>query len=95
MSLTKLDITESVREKPDLLKKDCVRIIEILFEIIKDDLSNGDDVMITGFGKWTVNAKKARNGRNPKTGKAMMIDARNVVTFRPSVVLKGTLDSEK
>ena len=91
MSLTKVDIIESIYEKLGIPKKDCVRIVESVFEIIKDDLDKGNDVMISGFGKWTVKAKKKRKGRNPQTGKEMMIDARKVVTFRPSQVLKGTV----
>jgi len=93
MSLTKIDITESIREKFGLPKKDCARIVESLFDIIKDDLNIGDDVMISGFGKWTVKAKKARKGRNPKTGKAMTITARKVVTFKPSNVLRDAVNS--
>ena len=90
MSLTKVDIIESIYEKIGIPKKECIRIVESVFEIIKDDLDKGNDVMISGFGKWTVKAKKKRKGRNPQTGKEMMIDARKVVTFRPSQVLKGT-----
>ena len=93
MSLTKIDITESIREKFGIPKKDSVRIVESLFEIIKGDLNRGNDVMISGFGKWTVNAKKERKGRNPQTGKAMMIDARKVVTFKSSIVLRDAVNS--
>ena len=93
MSLTKIDITESIREKFGLPKKDCARIVESLFDIIKDDLNIGDDVMISGFGKWTVKAKKARKGRNPQTGKEMTIAARKVVTFKPSNVLRDAVNS--
>jgi integration host factor subunit alpha len=93
MSLTKIDIIESIYEKIGIPKKDCVGIVESVFEIIKDDLDNGHDVMISGFGKWTVKSKKARKGRNPKTGKAMTIDARKVVTFKPSNVLRDVVNS--
>jgi integration host factor subunit alpha len=91
MSMTKIDITESLREKFDIPKKDSFSIVESLFEIIKNDLGKGNDVMISGFGKWTVKAKKERKGRNPKTGKTMTIDARKVVTFKPSTVLRSKL----
>ena len=93
MSLTKIDIIDSIYEKLGIPKKECVRIVESVFEIIKDDLYNGNDVMISGFGKWTVKAKKERKGRNPKTGEAMMIDARKVVTFKPSTVLRDAVNS--
>jgi integration host factor subunit alpha len=92
MSLTKVDIIETIYEKIGIPKKDCVSIIESVFEIIKDDLAKGNNVMISGFGKWTVKAKKKRKGRNPQTGKELMIDARSVVTFRPSQVLKGAVN---
>jgi len=88
MSMTKIDIIDSIYEKIGIPKKDCVRIVESLFDIIKDDLNKGNDVMISGFGKWTVKAKKARKVRNPQTGGPLTIDARKVVTFRPSKVLR-------
>ncbi|MBU2578088.1 integration host factor subunit alpha [Patescibacteria group bacterium] len=91
MSLTKRDIIDSIYEQTDIPKKDCARIVESLFDIIKDELDKWNDVMISGFGKWTVKAKKKRNGRNPQTGKAMTIAARKVVTFKPSAVLRDKL----
>ena len=93
MGLTKIDIIDSICEQFGIPKKDCVRIVESLLDIIKDDLDKGNDVMISGFGKWTVKAKKARKGRNPKTGKAMTIVARKVVTFKPSHVLRDAVNS--
>ena len=93
MSMTKIDIIESIYEKLGIPKKDCVKIVESVFDIIKDDLNNGNDVMVSGFGKWTVKAKKARKGRNPQTGKEMMIAARRVVTFKPSNVLKNKVNN--
>ena len=92
MSMTKIDIIDSICEQLSFSKKDCSRIVESLFAIIKDDLKNGNDVMISGFGKWTVKAKKARKGRNPQTGKAITIDARKVVTFKPSAVLRDKVN---
>ena len=93
MSLTKIDIIDSIYENLGIPKKECVSIVESVFEIIKDDLDKGNDVMISGFGKWTVKAKKARKGRNPKTGKEMTIDARRIVTFKPSNLLRDAVNS--
>jgi integration host factor subunit alpha len=93
MSMTKNDITEAVCEKLDIPKKDCVGIVESVFEIIRNDLDKGNDVMISGFGKWTIKAKKARKGRNPQTGEEIMIDARKVVTFKPSTVLRDKVNN--
>ena len=90
MSLTKIDIIESVYEKLGMSKKDSVRIVESLFDIVKDELSKGGDVMISGFGKWTVKAKRERRGRNPQTGEELTIGARRVVTFKPSNALRDS-----
>ena len=92
MALTKNDMARQVQDKTGLTKKESMAVVDGLFKIIKDDLNSGNDVMISGFGKWTVKAKKARKGRNPQTGKAMTIDARKVVTFKPSAVLRKVLD---
>ena len=93
MSLKKIDIIESIYTHLDIPKKDSVRIVESLFDFIKDDLDKGNDVMISGFGKWAVRAKKKRRGRNPQTGERMTIDARRVVTFKPSAVLRDAINS--
>jgi integration host factor subunit alpha len=74
-----------------MTKKESMAGVDALFEIIKNELSHGKPIKISGFGKWTVMEKKARNGRNPQTGKAMTITARKVVTFRPSYVLRKIL----
>ena len=88
MSMTKIDIVNSVYENLGISKKDSVAAVESVFDIIKDELDKGNGVMISGFGKWTVKSKKARKGRNPQTGEALTIDARRVVTFKPSQVLR-------
>jgi integration host factor subunit alpha len=90
--MTKIDIIDSIYEKLAIPKKECAGIVESVFEIIKDELNKGNDVMISGFGKWTVKAKKARRGRNPKTGKEMTIDARRVVKFKPSNMLRNKVN---
>ena len=92
MALTKNEIAQQVQDKTGLTKKESMAVVDSLFEIIKGELSHGKTVMISGFGKWTVKSKKARKGRNPQTGKAMTIDARKVVTFKPSVVLRKRLE---
>jgi integration host factor subunit alpha len=87
MSLTKIDIVNSIYDQLGISRKDCVDIVESIFEIIKDELDKGNPVKISGFGKWTVKSKKKRRGRNPQTGAELTIDARKVVKFRPSPVL--------
>jgi integration host factor subunit alpha len=93
MTMRKIDIVESAYDELGIPKKDCVRLVDSLFEIIKDDLGKGTDVMISGFGKWTVKAKKKRKGRNPQTGEDCTINARRVVTFKPSNVLRDAINS--
>ncbi len=93
MTMRKLDIIESAYEQLGIPKQDCVRIVESLFDLIKDDLGKGKDVKIPGFGKWTVKAKKKRRGRNPQTGEDLTISARRVVTSKPSNVLRDAVNS--
>jgi len=95
MSLKKIDIIDSAYEKLGIPKKDCVHLVESVVDIIKDDLGKGNDVMISGYGKWTVRAKKERKGRNPQTGKDIRIDARKVVTFKASNVLREAVNTDK
>lgn len=88
MALTKNEMVKRVQDKTGLTKKESMAGLDGLFEIIKGELSHGKPVKISGFGKWTVMNKKARKGRNPQTGEDLIIDARKVVTFKPSNVLR-------
>ena len=91
MALTKINLVDMCCNKLDGSKKDYALLIESFFEIIKEDLGKGNDVNISGFGKWTVNDKLSRKGRNPQTGEDLIISARRVVTFKASPILKKTL----
>jgi integration host factor subunit alpha len=93
MTMTKKDLMDLYYEQTGLTKKECVSAVESTFEIIKDELEKGNPVKISGFGKWSVKSKKKRNGRNPQTGDYMTIDARKVVTFKPSTILKNALNA--
>jgi integration host factor subunit alpha len=92
MAMTKIDIIQNVTDKLGLSKKDSTRIVESVFEIMKDQLSNGDTVKISGFGNFKVKSKNARRGRNPQTGSEMEICARKVLTFKCSNILKKALN---
>ena len=94
MSLTKIDLIESIYNQTGMTRKECVRAVDSVFEIIKDEMNQGNDIMISGFGKWAVKSKKDRKGRNPQTGEAIIIEARKVVTFKTSTVLKKTINPE-
>jgi integration host factor subunit alpha len=93
MALTKIEITNMLCEHADIPKMECVKIVESFFDIIKSELEKGNPVMVSGFGKWSVKSKKERRGRNPKTGEDVIINARKVVTFKPSPVLRDELNA--
>jgi integration host factor subunit alpha len=93
MAITKIEVVNMLYEHMGIPKVECAQLVESVLEIIKSKLEKGNDVMISGFGKWKVNSKKARKGRNPKTGKALTIKARKVVTFKASPVLRDEMNS--
>ncbi len=84
MTLTKAQIVESVQNQAGFSKNRSSELLESLLEIIKNTLVSGEDVLISGFGKFCVNHKNERKGRNPATGDAMMLEARKIVTFKCS-----------
>jgi integration host factor subunit alpha len=92
MTLTKIEIINMLNEKIGIPKIECSRIVESFFDIIKSELEKGSPVKISEFGKWTVNSKKARRGRNPQTGEDLTIEARKVVTFKASPVLRDAVN---
>ena len=88
MSLTKADIIERVYKEAGFSKKEASDMVDLVFKVIKDTLSKGEKVKISGFGNFSIRDKANRMGRNPQTGEAMEISARRVLTFKPSQVLK-------
>lgn len=93
MTLTKAQIVELIQNHIGLPKNRSSEIAETLLEIIKGTLASGEDVMISGFGKFCIREKKARKGRNPATGEDMMLDPRKVVTFKCSGKLRDRINS--
>ena len=93
MTLTKADIAKKIADDCGFMKGEATEIVEKLLEIIKGRLIDGEDVMISGFGKWTVKAKHSRRGRNPQTGEELILDARRVVTWKYSPVLKKAVNT--
>jgi len=91
MTLTKNNIVSEISNKVGFTKKDSVEIVETLLEIIKRTLESGEDVLISGFGKFCVKHKSERKGRNPATGEPMMLKARKVVTFKCSGKLRDKI----
>lgn len=93
-TMTKADIVEKVYQKIGFSKKEASELVELVFDTLKDVLSKGDKIKISGFGNFLVREKNERIGRNPQTGEQIKISARRVLTFRPSQVLKAMLNGE-
>jgi len=91
MALTKNNIVERINDL-GFTKKKSVDIVENLLEIIKRSLESGEDVLVSGFGKFCVKEKSTRRGRNPATGEDLLLDARNVVTFKCSGKLREAIN---
>lgn len=91
MALTKSDIVAKVHEL-GFTKKKSVEVIESLLEIIKSTLETGDDVLVSGFGKFCVKDKQQRRGRNPATGSDLILRERKVVTFKCSGKLRSRIN---
>ncbi len=94
MALTKNHIAHSVYTQLDLPKNRSVELVESLLEIIKKSLENGEDVLISGFGRFCVRDKRQRKGRNPQTSEDMILKPRRVVRFRCSGVLRRKINGK-
>ena len=92
MSLTKDHLIGAIAEENGFPKKHSTEIVETLIDIIKSSLASGDDVLVSGFGRFSVKKKKARTGRNPATGEEMILESRRVVTFHCSGKLRKKIN---
>jgi integration host factor subunit alpha len=95
MTLTKADIAAEVRNHVGRNKKESAQMVEALFEIIKESLQEGKDVMISGFGKFSIRARRERKGRNPLTGEPIVLPAKKVVTFKCSGKLREKINGKE
>ena len=93
MTLTKANIVDAIHNELGFPKNRSAELVEILLEEIKSTLEKGEDVLISGFGKFCVKDKKARRGRNPATGDDMTLAKRRVVTFRCSHLLREKISN--
>jgi integration host factor subunit alpha len=93
MTLTKAQIVDLIHEELPFPKNKSTEVIEGLIEIIKSSLANGEDVLISGFGKFCVKNKRERRGRNPATGNDLILDKRKVVTFKCSGKLREKINA--
>jgi integration host factor subunit alpha len=94
-TLTKEHLIEAVCNNGGHSKRTSTALVKSLLELIKSTLASGEDVLISGFGKFCVKEKNERRGRNPATGNDLILGARRVVTFRCSSVLKEKLNQKK
>lgn len=95
MALTKIEIAENLIERCGLDKRVAKQFVEQFFEEIRATLEKGEEVKLSGFGNFSVRDKKARPGRNPKTGEDVAVSARRVVTFKPGQKLRERVENSK
>ena len=93
--MVKIDIVDKICEKVGFSNKEMAKIVETVFDIIKETLQREDKIKIPGFGNFVVRKKRSRRGRNPQTGNDIEIRARRILTFRPSHLLKGGLNHKE
>jgi integration host factor subunit alpha len=94
MTVTKQQLIETIQSQTEFSKKQSTELVESVIEYISSSLENGEDVLISNFGKFQVKEKNARKGRNPSTGESMIIPERKVVTFSVSNNLKDKINSK-
>ena len=94
MTLTKAHIIDSIYNQSEYSKTKSTYLIESVLEIIKKSLESGEDVLVSGFGKFCVKEKRERRGRNPATGEDLMLEARRVVTFKCSGKLREKVNDK-
>jgi len=95
MTLTKAQVAESIQNRIGFPRKKSVELLETLLEIIKKSLETGDDILVSGFGKFCVKHKTERKGRNPATGNDLMLPPRKVVSFKCSSVLRDRISGNQ
>ena len=93
-ALTKAQLADMLFDQIGLNKRESKDMVDAFFDLIADDLVEGKDVKISGFGNFHIRTKAARPGRNPRTGEAIPIQARNVVTFHASAKLKAVVQGD-
>ncbi len=95
MTITKANLVDQlITSHTNISKNQAREAVETLLELMKSNLENGDNVLLSGFGKFSIKDKRPRKGRNPQTGEELIIDARRVVTFKPSGQLKDKINGE-
>lgn len=94
MAITKEKLTILLQDRLGISRQESRQLVERVFKIMKDTLTQGEDLLVSGFGKFSVRQKKARRGRNPQTKENLTISAREVVVFKASGVLRQRLSGQ-
>jgi integration host factor subunit alpha len=94
MALVKDDLIQTLYDQSGFSKHKSREMVEAVFELVKKALESGDDVLISGFGKFIVRKKDARRGRNPATGEDLTLDPRRVITFKCSPRMRERVNGE-
>ncbi|MFH7325176.1 integration host factor subunit alpha [Desulfurivibrio sp. C05AmB] len=92
MTLTKADLIQKVYRQHDLTKTQATEVVEAFLGIAKRSLQEGEDLLLSGFGKFNVKQKNSRRGRNPQTGAELLLAPRKVITFKPSGILRNRIN---
>jgi integration host factor subunit alpha len=95
MTLTKADLVQKVYQDHNLTKLQATEAVRAFLKVCKNCLESGEDLLISGFGKFNVKEKRARRGRNPQTGEELILSARKVITFKPSGILRNRINTGK
>lgn len=90
--MTKADIVERIANGNGFTKAESMDLVDTVLDIMKDTLANGDILKVSGFGSFIVKEKDDRRGRNPQTGEEITINARRVLAFKPSTILKNAMN---
>lgn len=90
--MTKADLVEQIHTSTGISKKDSFNMLETVFSIMKDTLESGEKILVAGFGNFDIKQKNDRKGRNPQTSESITINARRILTFKPSVMLKQAMN---
>ena len=91
-TVTRADLCEAVHDEVGLTRQDCAELVERTLDLVAEALEDGKTVKLSGFGVFQVRSKRARMGRNPKTGEPAAIDPRRVISFRASQIMKSRVD---
>jgi integration host factor subunit alpha len=93
--MTKKEIAEKIHADTGMSKKESIEVMEAVFSIMKNTLEAGENLKISGFGSFVVKQKNDRRGRNPQTGETITIEARRVLTFKPSNLLRDAVNNSQ